>query len=280
MTRAVDDLRRHRGIALGLGVVAAVILVNAAVRQDIGRAVLYLTVIALGVVAIDLVLARWPAATRVVPVRGAGAELIVLAASFLGGLAWLYGRFVRDYRPGPGPLRLVWLFILIGCVFNVLPALVLLARRYGLGDLGLRWTGMQAAPLVMAIFAIAATVWSPGTMTWRALLEESGGSIASFVGTALLAAVPEEFFRVVWQTRLGAWLDRPAVGWFVASILWALLHAPKEWDESHSLSITLMGVVNIVPLGLLWGYLSHRSRSMLPSVVLHATNLWGLQNLA
>jgi membrane protease YdiL (CAAX protease family) len=41
-----------------------------------------------------------------------------------------------------------------------------------------------------------------------------------------------------------------------------------------------MGVVDIVPLGLLWGYLMHRTRSLLPSTLLHATNIWGLQNLA
>ena len=38
-------------------------------------------------------------------------------------------------------------------------------------------------------------------------------------------------------------------------------------------------MADIVPLGLLWGYLTHRTGSFLPSVVLHATNIWGLQNL-
>jgi membrane protease YdiL (CAAX protease family) len=115
--------------------------------------------------------------------------------------------------------------------------------------------------------------------TWQGAIAETGGSIVGLVSTALSASVPEEFFRFVWQTRLGAWLRNPAVGWLVASALWAMLHAPKDWSDSHSLASTIMGVVNIVPLGLLWGYLTHRSRSMLPAIVLHATNLWGLQNL-
>jgi membrane protease YdiL (CAAX protease family) len=58
-----------------------------------------------------------------------------------------------------------------------------------------------------------------------------------------------------------------------------MLHGPKDWNESHSLAATVMGVLNIVPLGLLWGYLTHRTRSMVSSILLHATNVWGLQNL-
>jgi membrane protease YdiL (CAAX protease family) len=96
----------------------------------------------------------------------------------------------------------------------------------------------------------------------------------------LTAAVPEEFFRFAWQTRVGALRRNRAAGWFIASVAWAILHAPRFWDEGHSAIGTLMGVVDIVPLGLLWGYLMHRTRSLLPSTLLHATNIWGLQNLA
>jgi membrane protease YdiL (CAAX protease family) len=229
---------------------------------------------------VDLALDRELGSTRPVPVRDARFETVFLVVSFAAGLFWLAARFVRDYRPAPGPLRLLWLAVLVGCVFNALPLLVFLARRYRLSDLGLRFTGLRAVPLVVAAFALSATLFSPTTTTWKAIVDESGGSIWTVIQTALLAAVPEEFFRFVWQTRVGAWVRQPATGWFVASVAWSLLHGPKDWDDTHSLEGTIMGVVNILPLGLLWGYLTHRTGSILPSVALHATNVWGLQNLA
>ena len=278
MTYAADVLRHRPGISLALAGLAVAILVNAFVQHDLGRALLYLAVIAVSVVLIDITLVRWPVPTRPVPVRNARAEAVLLIGSFALGLFWLTGRFVWSLRPEPGLLRLVWLAILVGCAFNALPAIVLLARRYRITDLGLRIAGLQAVPLVIATFAGATFALSPASITWHGALEETG-SIGALIGTALLAAVPEEFFRFAWQTRVGAWLKDPAVGWLVASACWALLHAPKDWAESHSLVATLMGVVNIIPLGLLWGYLTHRTGSMLPAIALHATNLWGLQNL-
>lgn len=274
------DLLRHRPrISLALAGLGGAILTNAVVQHDLGRALIYLAVIAVSVVLIDVTLARWPASARTVPVRNAGAEAALLIVSLALGLFWLTGRFVWNLRPEPGLLRLLWLAILVGCVFNALPAIVLLARRYRITDLGVRITGLQAVPLVIAAFAAATLALSPASITWRGAIEDTG-SIGALIGTALLAAVPEEFFRFAWQTRVGVWLKNPAIGWLIASACWALLHAPKDWDESHSLPATVMGVVNIVPLGLLWGYLTHRTGSMLPAIALHATNLWGLQNLS
>jgi membrane protease YdiL (CAAX protease family) len=272
--------RRHPVVASVIAGLVVTILVNAHFQAELGRAVLYLVVLVVSVGLVDVVLDRWPARERPVPIRGPRLEFVVLAVSFVTGLFWLYARFVRGYRPAPGPLRLLWLAVLVGGVFNGLPAIFLLARRYRPSDLGFRISGLQAAPMVIAAFAVSATLLSPTTTTWKAILDESGGSIWAVIETALLAAVPEEFFRFVWQTRGGAWLRRPATGWLVTSVAWSLLHGPKDWDETHSLPATVMGMINIIPLGLLWGYLTHRTRSILPSVVLHATNVWGLQNLA
>jgi len=61
--------------------------------------------------------------------------------------------------------------------------------------------------------------------------------------------------------------------------MWAALHLPHEFGASHSLAGSLTYAISIVPLGLLWGYLTMRTQSILPSILLHGTNLWGLQNL-
>lgn len=275
----VGEARRHPAASLVVLSMAIVILANAALAGDFGRALLYFGAIAASIVSIDLVLGRWPARGPMTIVRGGAGELVMLTVSWLAAIAWLWARFVRNYQPAPGPARLVWLLIIVGFVFNAVPALWLIARRYGLRDLGLRPGGVQAVPLVILIFAFCAIVMAPGSITWSEIERETGGSILVIVSIALSAAVPEEFFRFVWQTRAGAVLANRATGWLVASVLWAALHGPKNWDDSHSLRSTVMGCLNIVPLGLLWGYLTHRTRSMVPSILLHATNLWGLQNL-
>ena len=40
----------------------------------------------------------------------------------------------------------------------------------------------------------------------------------------------------------------------------------------------LMNCLNLVPLGLLWGYVMHRTQSLFPSMVLHMFKLSGLHN--
>ena len=277
---ALDSARRHPLVTGVVGAIATSILVRAYDAGDLGRAAAYLAAIAVSVVLVDLLAGRSARPGRAPAVRGAAFEAGVLVLSFAGGAAWLSARFVAGYQPPPGIFRLVWLALLIACVFNALPALFLIARRYRLADLGFRWSGLAAFPPVLAIFALTSVVLFPGAVTWKGIVAETGGSWSAILGTALLAAVPEEFFRFAWQTRVGAWLKRPAVGWLVAFIAWALLHGPKDWAESHSVADTVMGMVDIVPLGLLWGYLTRRSRSMVPSILLHLTNVWGLQNLA
>jgi membrane protease YdiL (CAAX protease family) len=34
----------------------------------------------------------------------------------------------------------------------------------------------------------------------------------------------------------------------------------------------------MMPIGFLWGYLTHRTKSLLPAVLVHGLNFWGLQN--
>ena len=80
------------------------------------------------------------------------------------------------------------------------------------------------------------------------------------------------------QTRVGAYLRNPAVGWFFATLVWAFLHSPKWYADGGDLYEALMGAVRIVPLGLMWGYITYRTKSLLPATLVHGLNVWGLQN--
>jgi len=274
------SITRHP-LVFGLLVgIAVVVLVNSVVQHHASRGVCYLVAVALSFLLIEIVMVRRRMSPRPVLVRNVRLELLMLGISFAAGFSWLYARFVWEYRPPPGPARLAWLTILLGCVFNAAPALVLITRRYGVADLGLRVTGASIVLPVIAVFAATTLVFSRSSITWSAIVQETGGTIWGVVGAVLSAAVPEEFFRFVWQTRVAAWRRNHAAGWVIASFLWASLHGPKDWQESHSLGATVISVLNITPLGLLWGHLTYRSRSILPSILAHGVNVWGLQNLS
>lgn len=272
-----SDMRKHGPIVAILVSNAVVLLVAAIWHGKTLQALAYLAAVAISVVAIDAMSFRQPKRPPI-PVRDPRLESMALIGFGLIAVGWLFCRFVLDYRPPPGAFRLAWIVIGLGSVFSILPALFLLSRRYGVADLGLRFRGTATALPVLAIFAGFTFAFSRHSITWSGALAEAGSPMG-FVLTAISACLPEEFFRFAWQTRIGAWMKNPAAGWLIASMAWALLHGPIDYSQSHSIVEAELSVIDIVPLGLLWGYLTHRTGSFVPSMLLHGVNLWGLQNL-
>ena len=173
----------------------------------------------------------------------------------------------------------MWSVIALGTVFAIIPALFLLGRRYGPSDLGLRFRDVIVAAPVLAIFAVMTFAFSRDSITWTGALAESGSPLG-VVETAISACLPEEFFRIAWQTRIGAWMKNPASGWLFASVAWASLHGPIDYSHSHSLLKATVGVIHIVPLGLHCEATSRIGQeSFVPAMsLLHGLNFWGLQN--
>ena len=280
MSYALGAMRRHPIVTALVAVLAAVVVGAAIWNGRLTGALIYLGAVAAGVALTELVLARWPVRTAELPVKGARFELAMIAAVFVVGTVWLVAQFVWQYHPPPGIRRLLWVGILFTCVFQAAPALVLLARRYSLAQLGLRLSGLHVAVAVLVVFASAGLILRPASSTWMEIQRETGGNLLAVVGLALTAALPEEFFRFLWQSRAGVVFGNRAVAWLSASALWSLQHAPKWWDQWHTPLPVAIAAATILPLGLLWGYVTYRTRSLLPSIVLHATNIWGLQNLS
>ena len=186
--------------------------------------------------------------------------------------------FVLNSRPSSAPGLLILIVFGLGSVMSLTLAVFLIARRYRPSELGVRFRGLGPAAATMLVFAVLTLAFARSGVTLAGAYAESGSALA-MLWVGLTAAVPEEFFRFVWQTRVAAMARSPAVGWLVASTLWAILHGPMFWSQSHSAWHAAIGVIDIIPLGLLWGYLTHRTGSFLPAMLLHLTNLWGLQNL-
>ncbi|MCC7501478.1 MAG: CPBP family intramembrane metalloprotease [Flavobacteriales bacterium] len=272
-----DTVRRHPFIA-GLVVITAVAVMAYGVQHDRTlKAASYVVAMGLGAFVVDL-FAQWRAAGPWLLVREPKREvLIVLGCTALGYLT-LFARFVLlDWDSMQGLQRLTFI-PLFGFVFPFFVALIMLWLKYKPRELGFSIAASVWMALPILILT-AGSAWlvAPQDFTIGPILAEEGWSGLLVLGF-LSAGLPEEFSRMLLQTRLGAWLKSPAVGWFIATVLWAFMHAPKWIGEGTDLYEGVMSSVRIIPLGLLWGYMTHRSNSILPAVFVHGLNVWGLQN--
>jgi hypothetical protein len=146
-------VRKHSGISAILGCIVFVLLAASIRRANTEQSLAYLAAVAISVVAIDVMSHIWQASPKPFPVRDSRLESLVLIVFGLIAFAWLTSRFVFNYRPEAGGLRLVWISIGLGAVFNILPALFLFSRGYGPAALGLRFRGVIVVFPVLAIFA-------------------------------------------------------------------------------------------------------------------------------
>jgi membrane protease YdiL (CAAX protease family) len=156
-----------------------------------------------------------------------------------------------------------------------LACIYLFAYRYRLTDLGVNFRYWYVALLIHVVFGMITLTLAPEKSHWHAVFHTYG-----IVDGVLTAAIPEEFLRMLLMTRLGAVFSNKGMGLFVATFLWASLHIPVFWSGVPQWSFwrALISPWGIIPIGLLWGYITHRTRSLVPSVLLHGFNLWGLQN--
>ncbi|MBS0386798.1 MAG: CPBP family intramembrane metalloprotease [Proteobacteria bacterium] len=102
---------------------------------------------------------------------------------------------------------------------------------------------------------------------------------ASFVWIALEAGLNEEFlYRAVLQTRLAALLRSPAAGVAVTALLFGLAHAPGLYLRggpgvdgwSHDpLQVAAYTIATLSPMGVLFGVIYMRTKSLLLAVLLH-----------
>lgn len=214
------------------------------------------------------------------PVRKPLLESVIAVLCPLLGAICVILRFSRKV-PWEKMSLMARLPIAIGIMLLLFPvglAIIMLLLRYKPKDLGMRLQGFVPGIVALIITAGTAYLVAPDRFTFHQVLEESGGIAGALFMGFVTAALSEEFLRVVLQTRLGAVLRNTGAGWLIASVIWASLHGPKWYSESKDMAETALSCLRIVPLGLMWGYLTHRTKSILPSVLCHGMNVWGLQN--
>jgi len=212
-------------------------------------------------------------------VRQPKRESFYFIASFTLGLVFLFFRFSPsiDWQHLNTLVRIAVLPLIL-FVFPIALAIILLLLNYKPTDLGFRLNGLILVIPIVLISALVNRIVSPQSLTYDALVAETGGVLGALFMGIIAAGLSEEFFKMVGQTRLGAFMNNFGLGWFITAVIWAFMHAPKWYSEDLNMNEAILGSIRIIPIGLMWSYLTHRTKSILPSVIVHGTNFWGLQN--
>jgi membrane protease YdiL (CAAX protease family) len=305
---SVQSARRHP-------VVTAVVLLLAGATVWLGhwaghggKAIWYVGAMLACVLLTDVLMRaceRWrgvrPAdPAEVFPVRRPAREAALVAGCAVVGLAALLGTSIVGGVGPATPVAAKLAFFAarllgIALLFPVIPAISLLMWGYRPRTLGFAWprpvAGVLVAVPVQGVVITMAYLAAPEDVTWSQIMEEVGGggvamTVMKLVVLSLMAAVPEEFFRLMCQTRVGAVARNQAVGWVIAVLLWGAMHVPHAVANQPAeralwmkIGMAFLGTITMAPIGLMWSYVAWRCRSLWPAMALHATNVWGLQNL-
>jgi len=272
-------VRSNPVVSICLGMICAVVLAQAWTGHEFLHAVGYLGGIWLSALLTDAVTLRSPDTSKPFICRNPTRESIAAVVFTLIGFVPLVIRFSRWWPLHTGSERIGFSAVLLLFTYPVGLAVLFLARyRYRPDELGVNSRYWYLAAVVNLVMGIITLAVAPSRSHWGIFLHRAGWN--GFLTEALLgAALPEEFTRMLLQTRLAFSLNNRAGGFLVATSIWACMHIPNFRAQSPRGAFGgILAAVTIIPLGLLWGYITHRTRSIVPSVLIHGTNLWGLQN--
>jgi membrane protease YdiL (CAAX protease family) len=255
-----------------------------------GEAVAAMIVFGL-VLSAAALLATRGATPRPVAVRHAGRELAVVSAYLVlfavGFLGWGLSA-LRAAVPAE-PAQSIALLAAKLAAMVLFPAALLVAMGHDARDL-LRFDGPRRverrALLVMGTLLLLLQLVAGRGPKLIAALPQPAWAIALAAPLALAwmcleAGLTEEFlFRVAFQTRAAAWLRSEVAGLVAMAVLFGLAHAPgyvlrgAHVMEGFAaapdpLTAAAYSIVVVSPVGLMFGVLWSRTRSLALVVLLH-----------
>jgi membrane protease YdiL (CAAX protease family) len=220
------------------------------------------------------------------PPLEAGAFVIYLALYAVGFLGFGMSA-ARAALPAGREQELLVMGLKLG-VHIVLPCLLLLALGVRLAPLfqaGLKGRKFWRTLIVMSALFLGLMCFISPSLQHIANLHAAPQVLAvmaplSFVWIAIEAGLNEEFlFRAVLQTRLSALFRSPIAAICVTALLFGLAHAPGLYlrggldddGASHNLLAVIAYTIGVLsPMGLLFGLIYARTKSLLLVVLLHA----------
>jgi membrane protease YdiL (CAAX protease family) len=274
----ITKIKENVLIFLLLAATALVTLYVGYRHEELARSVVYLSVMWFFTFLMDLYAILKPTKDAFI-VRQPKRESMYFIACVVLGFVFLFFRYSPsvDWANLNALIKLA-LLPLILFMFPIALAVILLRLKYKPLDLGFRLNGLILVVPIVLISALVNRIVSPQSLTFDAVLAETGGVLGALLTGIIAAGLSEEYFKMVGQTRLGTYFNNFGLGWFITVVIWALMHVPKWYAENLDMTEALLSAIRIMPIGLMWSYMTHRTKSILPSVLVHGTNFWGLQN--
>jgi membrane protease YdiL (CAAX protease family) len=258
------------------------VLFNFIRKDSLLHGVGYFAFFYVSVLVIELIASRLSIITEI-PIKLPRQELLItIGFTVLGILALVTNFYLRSTgKEYSFLLRLPIIACVFLFTFPVALAGYFLLRKYRLTELGLSirpWKIILIGFAVWAVTGAFAYLFNREGILWARAYEEMGGIPGLILQGVIGAALAEEFFRFIWQTRLNVLTRNMLLSILCTSTVWAFIHFPVSYFNSRDFTSTLNYCIQIIPLGFIWGYMIHKTRSIVPSVIAHGLNLWGFQN--
>jgi membrane protease YdiL (CAAX protease family) len=179
---------------------------------------------------------------------------------------------------------LIKLPILIGMLLFTFPiaiAIYLLLNKYKIPQLGFRFKPilyLLLGVIIWGITGIFAFLFNKSGIIWVEGYKELGGVSGLFLHGLIGAGLVEEFSRFVMQSRFEKVFKVNGMNILFAATIWSFMHFPVNYFKGELVSGIIIYCIQIIPLGFIWGYLTQKTKSIVPATLAHGFNLWGFQN--
>jgi membrane protease YdiL (CAAX protease family) len=208
--------------------------------------------------------------------------LLILLFSLLGVIFITINFYLKSSGNQIG--FLVRLPVLLGIFFFTFPlgiAIYLLIKKYKITQMGLSFKPLSYLLLGLFIWGITglfAFTFNKSGIIWVAGYKELGGVSGIILQGIIGAGLVEEFSRFIMQSRFYRVFKLNGFNILFATTIWSFMHLPKNYFEGEQATDSVIYCVQIIPIGFIWGYLTHKTKSIVPATLAHGLNLWGFQN--
>lgn len=258
-----------------------IVLWNFIARGDTKHGIGYFLFFWIAVVCIHFFTEKFPPKNEI-QVKAPKRELIVaLLFSAIGAVLIGLNFYFKSHPIEIGLVKIPFILGMFLFTFPLGLAIYLLIKKYKILDLGIRTNPILyvfLGLLVWGLTGLFAYLFNPQGIIWKEGLQEMGGILGLIINGLIAAALAEEFTRFIIQSRFEKVIKVEGLNILFATIIWAFMHFPMAYFQSNDTISTTIYCIQIIPLGFVWGYLTHRTKSIVPAILAHGFNLWGLQN--
>lgn len=278
----MTEIKKNINILLAMTLINIFVLWNFISEGKLKHGIGYFVFFYVAVIAIHFLTNRFPPKKNVEVKEPKKELLLVVLFSLLGGLFLTLNFYLNSTNEQIG--FLIRLPILLGVLVFAFPvgiAIYLLSKKYKIAQLGLKFKPILYLLLgvfVWGLTGLFAYVFNKSGIILVEGYEELGGLTGLFLQGVIGAGLVEEFSRFIMQSRFEKVFKLFGFNILFATAIWAFMHFPVTYFKGTDFSDTLVYCIQIIPIGFIWGYLTHRTKSIVPSTIAHGLNLWGFQN--